>query len=182
MKKHIFGLALFSIIVGSFVFLWALFGYFTQPIPVVPKVESERLPVFKSENRPSCNMKKQLVNYEVISSQYLKDEEKLVSQLKIRWNGKGETPDKIFIETVVRSTEDFGTPRFEDTRIIYQPLENRKEAVIFVESKINDLGENGDNQNFYAYYNISTDGVDNYFNTKANSIIFVHGRDSIIRR
>ena len=51
MKKHIIGFTIFTFIVGSFAIIWALFGFFTQTIPNVPKVESDNLPVFKSEKR-----------------------------------------------------------------------------------------------------------------------------------
>ncbi|MEO6590553.1 MAG: hypothetical protein ABIP06_14755, partial [Pyrinomonadaceae bacterium] len=79
MKKHIIGFTIFTFIVGSFAVGWALFGFFTQTIPNVPRVESDNLPVFKSENRRSCRMKREKISYEVVDSYYFADDNTVVS-------------------------------------------------------------------------------------------------------
>lgn len=180
MKKHLIGFTVFAFIVGSFAFIWALFGYFTQTIPNVPKVESERLPVFKSEKRRSCSKYKQTLKYDVISSQYFKDEGKLISKLEVDWNGYGSAPDKIYVGTKIFSSIDFDNPRFEDSKVFYTPFGNERSSIIYVETNLRDFSRN--NENFYANFNISTNGETNVFGTQTSQIVFVHGNSSILTR
>ncbi|CAN5614156.1 hypothetical protein BH20ACI4_BH20ACI4_04920 [soil metagenome] len=184
MKKHILGFAIFSLIVGSFVSVWALFGYFTQPIPVVPKVESDRLQVFKSEKRKSCNMKRDKISYEVIKpSYYFADEKVIISTIKLKWNGYGSPPEVVSlipkISTANHDTTDF-VPASEKT--LRDVFTDQREVTLTLKTYPKNTSDKLLSNNFYLDFKITTDeGLDNYSFENPHQIIVVHGEGSIRR-
>ena len=184
MKKHILGFAIFSLIVGSFVSVWALFGFFTQPIPVVPKVESDRLPVFKSEKRRSCNMKRDKISYEVIKpSYYFADEKVIVSTIKLKWNGYGSPPEVVSlipkISTADQSTTDFFSASEKTFRDVFT---DQKEVTLTLKTYPKNTSDISLNDNFYMDFKITTDrGLNSNSLKNPHQIVVVHGESSIRR-
>ena len=183
MKKHIIGFTIFAFIVGSFVSIWALFGYFTQTIPNVPKVESDNLPVFASDKRTSCP-KREKLSYEVVDSYYFADEKTIVSTLKLNGNGFGTTPKTLVITpkflTGGKETAAFGSG--QSKRVIF----NSSASEINVSVSINQrLSKNELKENIYADFNISSDSGEQLGLNKSSNptqVIVVHGQSSIIKQ
>ncbi len=184
MKKHLLGFAIFSLIVSGFVTVWAVFGYLTQPIPVVPKVESDRLPVFKSEKRKSCNMRRDKISYEVGNSYFFAEENVVISNLKLRWNGYGAPPEEVFVMTKIFSG-DQQNEIYESGTYYKNVFENGNEVNLTVRTNP-PLGIKPDlKNNFYADYSISTgfgDESSYKYKEKPSQVVVVHGdRSRIIK-
>lgn len=184
MKKHLLGFAIFSLIVSGFVTVWAVFGYLTQPIPVVPKVESDKLPVFKSENRKSCNMKREKISFIVESSNYFADSHVLISTLRFRWNGYGTPPEKLNITPKIFTADNkiISYSGEQSQKVSFS--QSRREILVTVSSKLS-LDHNQLKENIYCDFSVS----DNFGNVisspnilESNQIVVNHGEVSIITR
>lgn len=180
MKKHILGVAIFSLIVAVFVSVWAVFGYLTQPIPVVPKVESDRLPVFKSDKRKSCRLSGEKLSYVVSYSTYSVDTKTIETTLRIKWNGYGDPPKKLYIaqklftannEEIFSGLEEMKAVNFDNSK---------QDTFIKYTEKI-PLDRDDLEQNLYTDFTISDDLGNKYSsNTQsANQVIVVHGESSV---
>lgn len=184
MKKHILGFTIFAFIVGSFVSVWALFGYFTQTIPNVPKVESDNLPVFKSEKRKSCDMKSEKISYEVFNSYYFAEENVVISTLKLKWNGYGAPPEKVFIKTTIFTSEN-DTVNFENGTFLSDVFENGREVTVTIKTNPSESLRDLLKKNFYADFSVSTDIKETTkarLSTNPQQVVVVHGDRSIIAR
>lgn len=182
MKKHILGLAIFSFIVFSFVSIWTLLGYFTQTIPNIPKVESDSLPVFKTEKRRSCRMRGEKLSYVVSYSVYSVDSKTLSSTLKIKWNGYGSPPEKLYISQKLFTA---------DNEEVFSGLEEAKavnfdnyKRDIFVTYNVKiPLSESDLAENLYTDFTISDESGKKYNSSieRANQVIVSHGEKSVYR-
>lgn len=184
MKKHIIGFTLFTFIVGSFAIIWALFGFFTQTIPNIPKVESDNLPVFKSENRRNCRMKREIISYEVVDSYYFADENVVVSTLKLKWNGYGTPPESISILPSI-FTADNKTVISGQGTFLRDIFESKKEVNVTVRTYPHGVAKNLLNENIYTdFYVTSETGarLNSDFEATPRQVIVVHGESSIIDR
>lgn len=99
MKKHIFGAALFSLIVASFAFVYAFFY-----APSIPPKEAVRPPLSQTEvpaekSTSYCNLKRNNVSYAIQSSEFYVSEGRLVSTLKVKWNGSEAAPKYVFVQS-----------------------------------------------------------------------------------
>lgn len=180
MKKHILGFAIFSIIVAVFVSVWALFGYFTQPIPVVPKVESDRLPVFKSEKRKSCRMSREKLSYVVSYSTYSVDTKTIKSTLKIKWNGYGDPPKKLYIaQKLFTANNEEIFSGLEEMKVVN--FDNSKQEMFITYTERIPLDQDDLEQNLYTDFTISDDSGNKYNSNiqSANQVIVVHGEGSV---
>ncbi len=167
MKKHILGVAIFSLIVGSFVSVWALYGYFTQPIPVVPKVESDR---------------REKISYEVIKpSYYFADEKVIVSTIKLKWNGYGSPPEVVSlipkISTANHDTTDIFPASEKTLRDVFT---DQREVTLTLKTYPKNTSDRLLSNNFYLDFKITTDeGLDNYSFENPHQIVVVHGESSV---
>ena len=98
MKKHILGVALFSLIVASFALIYAFFFS-----PSIPPKEAVKPPVSRTETRAekptSCYPKRMKgLNYTIESASYFEEHHKLVTKVNLYWNGNGEAPKKISLQ------------------------------------------------------------------------------------
>lgn len=184
MKKHILGFTVFAFIVGSFVSVFALFGYFTQTIPNVPKVESDNLPIFKSERKTSCRMNRQKFSYEVLDSYYFADENTVVSTLKLHWNGYGTPPESVTIQprlfTADNSTVISGSGKF-----LSDVFRSGNEMRVTVRTNPKDFSKEFLDENFYTDFNVAfypEAKVESDSILKPQQVIVVHGESSIIDR
>ncbi|MGI9056137.1 MAG: hypothetical protein ACR2F2_10090 [Pyrinomonadaceae bacterium] len=184
MKKHIIGFTIFTFIVGSFAIIWALFGYFTQTIPTVPKVESDNVPVFKSENRRSCRMKDEKISYEVVDSYYFADENVVVSTLKLKWNGYGTPPESITILPKIYTADNETVISGQGT-FLRDIFESKKEVNVTVKTFPYGLSKKLLNENIYTDFYVTSEtgaSVKSDFEATTRQVIVVHGESSIIAR
>jgi hypothetical protein len=87
MKKHLYGLAVFSSIVAIAVFVY---GYLSvSPIPEIPAVRSEEERPYASE-RPLKN-----VAVRVLTAEYDVRTGILAANIELKWNGAGQPPDTL---------------------------------------------------------------------------------------
>lgn len=183
MKKHIIGFTVFAFIVGSFVSVWALFGYFTQTIPNVPKVESDNLPVFASDKRTSCS-RKEKISYEIVDSYYFDDEKTVVSTLKLNWNGFGIPPKNLIItpKFLIGGKEVTVLGGSQSKQIAFGNSMREINVSVKIDQKFN---KNELKENIYADFNISSDSgkqLSSNKNSTPEQVIVVHGESSIIGR
>ena len=180
MKKHIIGITVFTFIVGSFAIIWALFGFFTQTIPNVPKVDSDNLPVFKSEKRKSCRMKSEKTSYEVVDSYYFADENVVVSTLKLKWNGYGTPPESVSILPSI-TTSDSQTVLSGQGTFLRDIFESEKEYTVTVKTYPKGLSEKLLTENIYTDFYVTTETgakLKPAFNETPRQVIVVHGDKS----
>lgn len=184
MKKHIFGFALFSFIVASFVFTYAFFS-----APSLVSKEAVKPPVAQYEPREekpySCNLRKNKLSYEVLSSQYLVDENKIVSKIRIDYNGSIRVaPSKIYVGTTFSSAGNIGKNGYGDQVTIENPFSEGRERIVTIVSNVTDGKKIDIDENLYVTVTVGDyDGTTDYRRngeiTQAKSVLFVYGKDSL---
>lgn len=185
MKKHIIGFTIFAFIVGSFVSIWALFGYFTQTIPNVPTVQPDKMPVFASDKRSSCDKRqREKFSYEVVDSYYFADENLVVSTLKLRWNGYGAPPKNIYVNTKL-FTADNKQINSDGGTYLKNLFTGSNEMNVTVRTTPLKSMKDKLSENFYADFDFSAEPDVNlssktFFSPK--QVIVVHGDSSIISK
>lgn len=182
MKKHIIGFTVFAFIVGSFISVWALLGYFTQTIPNVPKVESDNLPVFSSDKRTSCFKQREKISYDVVDSYYFADENLVVSTLKLKWNGYGAPPKNVFVNTKLFTADNKNINSDGGTYLKNVFNVNREVNVTVRTNPLKSL-KNSLSENFYADFDFSSDPEINLTSKTVfapKQVVVVHGDSSII--
>lgn len=185
MKKHIIGFTIFAFIVGSFVSIWALFGYFTQTIPNIPTVQTDYKPVFESDRRTSCfRQKRENVTYEIVDSYYFDDEKKIVSTVKVKWNGLGAAPTKVLFSPKYfiggKEMKNYGSAESRSITFTNFNREINTSIISDVSLSKYDLKENvfvNLDIPTGAEYKVSRDAMPGMFPVTA-----VHGESSIIER
>ena len=99
MKKHIFGFVLFSLVIASFALVYAFFN-----APSIPPAEAVKPPVAPTETRAEKPYDRNNLSFEVLSSQYFVKENKIVSQIRVKYNGSIRVaPSKIYVNTTFSS-------------------------------------------------------------------------------
>ncbi len=179
MKKHIFGFALFSLIVASFVFAYAFLC-----APSIPSKEAVKPPVsqkeLRSEKPYSCYPKRNKLSYEVLSSQYFVAENKIVSKIRVSFNGSiGMAPSKIYVTTTYSSAGNVGKDGFGENKVLENPFAYTRELVVDVVSRVSSGKKLDIDENLYALVSVTDyDGSANYKNnediTKAKPVLFVY--------
>ena len=164
MKKHILGVALFSLIVASFAVIFAFFY-----TPSIPPKEAVKPPLTLNEARTqqpySCNMRKNKLAHEVQSSQLNVWEGKLISSLKLNWNGSQEAPASVFINARIFDINKPESVSFVRSNMFRSDFNERNEAKIDFELDFylpKDLKKAGNN--FYVVFDV----YDRY--TRENSL------------
>ena len=183
MKKHIFGFALFSFIVASFVFTYAFFS-----APSLVSKEAVKPPVAQYEPReekPYCNFRKNKLSYEVLSSEYFVDENKLVSKIRVSYNGAIRiAPSKIYVGATYSSAGNIGKNGFGDQLTVENPFVGTREKIVTIVSKVANGKKIDIDENLYVTVKVGDyDGSSNYQSndevTQAKSVLFVYGKDSM---
>ena len=158
MKKHIFGVALFSLIVASFALIYAFFF-----APSIPPKESVKPPASKIETREekptSCYPKKMKpVSYTVESSSFLADKNILKSKIILQWNGNRFEPSKkISIQPRFFTNENYANAKVLNTETIVEPFKDGYRTIVNLETKIVLQNPGRVVPNFYVLFDI-TDG------------------------
>ena len=184
MKKHIFGFALFSFIVASFVFTYAFFS-----APSLVSKEAVKPPVAQYEPREekpyTCNFRKNKLSYEVLSSEYLVDENKLVSKIRIVYNDSIRVaPSRIYVGTTYSSAANIGKSGYGDQLTIENPFSEGREKTVTIVSNVAGGKKIDIDENLYVTVTVGDyDGSTNYRRngevTQAKSVLFVYGKDSM---
>lgn len=186
MKKHIIGFTIFAFIVGSFVSIWALFGYFTQTIPNVPTIESENLPIFASDKKTSCFPKqREKLSYEVANSYYFDDEKTVVSTLRLKWNGFGIPPKNLVItpKFYIGGKEVTALGKSQSRQVNLTDLPNGSKRELNMSVNVDQpFSKNELKENIYVDFNISSESGEQFGLNKSSNptqVVLVHGESSI---
>ncbi len=175
MKKHIIGLTIFTFIVGSFAIVWSLFGFFAQTIPNVPKVESDNLPVFKSE-------KTEKLSLDIDELYYFVDTQKLVVTLKIKWNGYGNPPKSMVLSPVVFNADS--KVLLSDKPQTTETLPNLFKKEYYLANTVDlRISKQDLKQNLYAKFDVFSESGEKLSSNdvqKTHQVIVVHGDSSIV--
>jgi len=133
MKKHIFGFALFSLIVALFAVTYTFFY-----APSIPPKEAVRPPAAQAETREekpyTCQLRRKNISYEVRSSELNIEKNKFTAQVTIYWNGYDAPPKTLSVEPQV-FTLDNVEKSVEDQNILapktlVDPFKNGSKATV----------------------------------------------------
>lgn len=178
MKKHFIGFTLFSLIVASFVFVYA---FFSAP-SLLPK-EAVKPPVSQAETpvvRPySCKFRSNKLSYEVLSSQYLAKENKLVSKIKVSWNGYTEAPKKVYVTSLFSAVNNNERASFGSYEILESPFQNSDSKIVTVQTRVSGNMKVDEKDNLYVRFlvsdrNDSVKAEDNGNFLENHSVLYVH--------
>ncbi|HEY8563093.1 MAG TPA: hypothetical protein VIL74_22135 [Pyrinomonadaceae bacterium] len=156
MKKHIFGAALFSFIVAFFAFTYAFFY-----APSIPSKEAVKPPLSRNEQPPAaprtyCNLKRNKFTHEVLDSQLFVQDGKLVSKLKLRWNGNGEAPKLVFINARIFDINNPNSVSYIRSSTFRSNFNNLNEATVVFDEKFYYPSEAiKAKNNFYVLFDVS---------------------------
>ena len=181
MKKHIFGFMLFSLIVASFVMVYAFFY-----APACPPKEAVKPPVpqtiSRTEPQTYCNMNKNKLSYEVLSSQYFVDENKIVSKIRVSLNGSVRVaPSKIYVGMIFSTAGKSSASQFGEYEIVENPFAESREKIVTIVSKSVDGRTIDIDENLYARASVSDSyegSVKSTDNTQPKAVLFVYGEKS----
>ncbi|MBA2736344.1 MAG: hypothetical protein H0U50_06085 [Pyrinomonadaceae bacterium] len=189
MKKHILGLGIFSFIFASFAFAFAFF--YVPPIPqigeVVEKTEAEQS--IKKFEKTSCFRKRtKELSSEVVSSQLLLNDQEIVSEIKLLWNGAGEVPEKVIVNMMFSSPENSGYTSLGPHEVFLKPFDGSNEQTFVIVSRL--LGDEKftKRKNFYVVSSV-LDHTAYITNAKTGAsiserkeVLTVHGDSSITKK
>jgi hypothetical protein len=182
MKKHIFGFALFSFIVASFVFTYAFFS-----APSLVSKEAVKPPVSQYEPREekpySCNFRKNKLSYEVLSSQYFVDENRIVSRIRVSLDDS-VAPSRIYVGATFSSAGNIGKNGYGDQLTVENPFSEGREKIVTIVSNVTDGKKIDIDENLYVTVTVADyDGSTNYRRngdvSQAKSVLFVYGKSSM---
>ncbi len=183
MKKHLFGLAIFSFIVTSFAVAFAFF--YAPPIPQVAEVKvnygdygAEKSMVGYGKTSCFRNSRKQLSS-EVISSHYLADENKIISKIKLVWNGAGAPPKIIHSTTMFSTSENRNEDSFAVVEILEKPFQYSTEQTVTIVKEVSDTTMK-ERDNLYVVSSVFnyTDGENGSLNivfSERKAVLTIHG-------
>jgi len=179
MKKHIFGFVLFGLIVASFAFVYAFFN-----APSIPSTETVKPPVAQTETPEEkpyyCNLRRNNLSYEVLSSQYWLEDNLIVSKIRVTYNGSIRVaPSKIYVNTTFSSVGNIGKDGFGDSQIVENPFSESREKIVTISSKVTTANKLQPNENLYVLASVTDyDGSTNYKRsgdvTEAKAVITVY--------
>jgi hypothetical protein len=193
MKKHLFGLAVFSFIFAAFALTSAFF--YAPPIPQVAEIEENYAAAHRivSYEKTSCfRSSRKKLSAEVINSQYFFDQDKIISEVKLVWRGSGIPPEKVYLTTIVSGSEDKPSAAFGGVyQVLEAPFQSGREKTFTVISRESGNIKIKKQDNLYVVTAVSEfSGVEtgainkSVYNDKsfseAKEVVFVHGESSII--
>jgi len=186
MKKHIFGFVLFSLIVASFVLVYAFFN-----TPSIPPKEAVKPPIARMETREEkpyyCNLRRNKISFEVQNSQFDLDKNELTSKVKVYWNGNENPPKQIYLTGNLFTLDQKEISKTIEPMVFTGTFNNRREATLIVLSKIDKEIKFDERQNLYLNLKFSeNDSSENYSKpsknlAEASQVLFVHGENSVIK-
>jgi hypothetical protein len=187
MKKHVFGFALFSLIVASFVFVYAFFS-----APSIPPKEAVKPPLSRTETRtgkPTACYPKRLkdFSYEIVSANYFAEQGKLVTKVKLYWNGRDEAPATISVQPRIFSIDNYEKAINLKTETLSEPFADGNGRTFSVESKFVLSGMKEGPPNLYVVFDFADGASGNYLTSEkaglaeAFHVLYVYGESSVIK-
>lgn len=188
MKKHLLGFGIFSFIVVSFALAFASF-YVPEICPITQIEETPRT-VVETDTRYRCKKQETNTRFEVISSQFDLDSNKLISQIRIKLGKNANTPKKVKVKTMVLSSdktympEFYGSTNAEINTFVMES--NDTEAVFVVVSELSKSKKIEGNENLYANFDLTVtfengQEIKNLV-VEPTAILFIHGKSSVIKK
>jgi len=184
MKKHIFGFALFSLIVASFVFIYAFFR-----APSIPTKEAVLPPVTISETRSErpvyCPSRTKKLSYEVLGSEFDINNNKLRSKIRLPYNGRDMEFKQIFATAKLFTLDQKELPMTLKTVSIMKLDYKADETTLIIFSELDKNKKINEGQNLYVTFKISEDNIpESYADstknlTEAHEVLLVHGEKSV---
>ena len=182
MKKHIFGFVLFGLIVASFALVYAFFN-----APSIPPRETVQPPVAQTETREEkpyyCNIRRNKLSYEVQGSQFFLDENKVISKIKITWNGYAKAPNKVYLDGHFFTLENKNSNAFGDSQILDEPFKDSNEKVFTIVTNVSSNRKFDEKVNLYGGFEISDKmpeaGGHGITLADSHQVLFVHGKNSM---
>lgn len=186
MKKHLLGFTVFSFIFASFAIAFAYF--------YVPKGETCHFqrPVYETNRRNNCQKKSENKKFEVYSTEFDLDKKKLISKIKMNLDGFGKEVKNVSVETKLFTSEQFKVNKIKVEKVILSKFEVVNEItgelVFYVESDLSNTQEINLKENLYAIFDFhvfyvkdsNLKGISE--TSEAKSVLFVHGKNSVIKK
>ncbi len=176
MRKHILGFGIFNLIFASFALVYAFFY-----APAIPPKETVKPPIAQTETQAEkpyfCNLRKNNLSFEVLSSQYFVNENKIISKIRVTFNGSIRVaPSKIYVATTYSSV---GKNGFGENKVLEDPFVDSRELVVDVVSKVSGGKKIDIDENLYVWVSVTDyDGSRNYKKSgdfsDAKAVLFVY--------
>lgn len=186
MKKHIFGLALFSFIFASFAFTFAYFY-----AAALPQIAVVKQPVFVPEGccrtlySSDYTYLSRNLECRILNSEFNLDSNEFVSQISLKWNSDEKRPEKIFLSIDIKTDKE---NYFYLKEVINKPFAANNETKVTVKSRLTRDALIDRKKNLYASMlfslNGSSTGSDEVHSRllQRHEVLLVHGNRSIIRK
>ncbi len=188
MKKHILGLGIFGFIFASFAFAFAFF--YVPPIPQIAEVDGKielEKPLANNKKTSCFHKKTKLISHYVETTQLDIEKGKLISNIRLKWNGGNELPKTVYLHTKFYSSEYNKDIKFVDTIMLTNPFNDGTEKSIVIESDVSGISNISKVKNFYAEFGASDHFSNECFSETFDSwqskqVLLVHGNSSIIKK
>ncbi len=156
MKKHIFGFAMFCLIVASFALVYTFFY-----APAIPPKETVKPPVALTEvskERPyTCRMNRNKVSYEVQSAVFDFENNKFISKITLYWEGRGTPPKEILVEPELFTLENVEKSVADSKAIgpktLVDPFKDGDQATVTIEYNFVQSNQVSRDNNMYVVFN-----------------------------
>jgi hypothetical protein len=135
----------------------------------------------RTEKRSYCNLNKNNLSYEILSSQYFVEDNKIVSKIRVSLRGANSVaPSKIYVGTTFSSAGNIGKNGFGDYEIVENPFAESRDKIVTVVSKVRDGKKMDIDENLYVLVSVTDyDGANDYKRstdvTQAKAVLFVYG-------
>jgi hypothetical protein len=139
MNKHVLGAVVFSVVVGSFAIGYSLL--FPTPIPELPALVTPNAEP-RVEHCRRGGKSEQRISFEILSSNLLVSEERIVSKILVKLQPGAESPDSIFVQTKFTDASNAETAGFGKYEVIENPFDGSRERIVTVISSANTLDDN----------------------------------------
>lgn len=151
MKRHIFGFAIFLMIVGLTVIAYSFFKPFV--IPEVPKTVSVE------NDRPySCWTDRRPVSARVLTAEYDVWSGELVADIKLSWNGRGKAPDRLYYNVLLMN-KGYGPDTWAlNSDVALEPFEGSGTTIKRVRFSRSAMEKFQDLDNIYVHVEAAEDG------------------------
>jgi hypothetical protein len=145
MRKHLFGLAIFSAVVATAV---VIYGFFNMPpIPVIPMVEDRPM----VQDRPMKS-----VVTRVLTAEYDERTRTLVADIELRWNDAGSPPERL--EYRVFLTDATRSPHWSvESGLAREPFSDGRRLIKRVTFQPNVIAAFSNFDNIYVYVEAAED-------------------------
>jgi hypothetical protein len=157
MRKHFFGIALFTMIVVSFAFVFALSKLFVFDVPEIPGTPPP-------------------VSVRVKSSYYDLDSHRLVTEIGLDWKGAGSAPESLVVRRELYAAESSETVAYKRIEEVDQPFGRSRSGSITLESS--DLQIDDPRANLYVRVTVGEGRADDSGSAGIAPVLFVHGERS----